>query len=107
MSRAAQLQLSTQAPGVLAMSGPLIFATAARALADARVVVLRGDVNTLDLAGVEAGDSAGLAVLLALRRAGRTRGVDLAIRSLPPSLGALARLGEVEALLGIAGTISE
>ncbi|WP_257385167.1 STAS domain-containing protein [Tahibacter caeni] len=101
MSAAAQLQLSAPAPGVLAMSGALVFATAARALAEARPAVARGDVTTLDLAGVTAADSAGLAVLIALRRAGRARGVDVAIRALPPTLRALAQLGEVEELLGL------
>ena len=54
MSTAAPVQLSSPAPGVLAMSGALVFATAARALADARRAVLRGDVSTLDLGGVTA-----------------------------------------------------
>jgi phospholipid transport system transporter-binding protein len=102
MSAAAQLQLSAPAPGILAMSGALVFATAARALADARHAVLRGDVTTLDLSGIEASDSAGLAVLLALRRAARSRGTELSITSLPSTLRALAQLGEVEALLGVA-----
>jgi phospholipid transport system transporter-binding protein len=101
MSATAQLQLSAPAPGVLAMSGALVFATAAKALADARQAVARGDVTTLDLAGVTASDSAGLAVLLALRRVARTRGTELVITALPTTLRALAQLGEVEALLGI------
>lgn len=101
MSAAAQLRLSAPAPGILAMSGALVFATAARALAEARSAVSRGDVTTLDLSGVEASDSAGLAVLLALRRAARTRGADLSITALPPTLRALAQLSDVETLLGI------
>lgn len=101
MSVAAQLQLSAPAPGVLAMSGALVFATAAKALADARQAVARGDVTTLDLAGLTASDSAGLAVLLALRRAARARGAELAITALPATLRALAQLGDVEELLGL------
>lgn len=101
MSAAAPVQLSSPAPGVLAMSGALVFATAARALADARRAVLRGDVSTLDLAGVTASDSAGLAVLLALRRASLASGSTLTITALPATLRALAQLGEVEALLGM------
>ncbi|HSX62488.1 MAG TPA: STAS domain-containing protein [Tahibacter sp.] len=101
MSAAEQLMLSAPAPGVLAMSGALVFATAARALADARPAVARGDVATLDLSAVTAGDSAGLAVVLALRRAARSRGGELAIVGMPATLRALAQLGEVEELLGI------
>ncbi len=101
MTTAAQLTVSAPAPGVLAMSGALVFATAAKALADARPAVARGEVTTLDLTGVTASDSAGLAVLLALRRAAQARGVTVVITSLPATLLALAQLGEVEDLLGI------
>jgi len=101
MTTAAQLTLSAPAPGILAMSGALVFATAAKALADARPAVARGEVTALDLAGVTASDSAGLAVLLALRRAAQARGVTLVIMSLPATLLALAQLGEVEDLLDI------
>jgi phospholipid transport system transporter-binding protein len=101
MTTAAQLTLSAPAPGILAMSGALVFATAAKTLADARPAVARGEVTTLDLAGVTASDSAGLAVLLALRRAAQARGVAMGITSLPATLRALAQLGEVEDLLGI------
>lgn len=101
MTTAAQLTVSAPAPGILAMSGALVFATAAKALADARPAVARDEVTTLDLAGVTASDSAGLAVLLALRRAAQARGVTMAITSVPATLLALAQLGEVEDLLGI------
>lgn len=101
MSSAAPVQLSSPAPGVLAMSGALVFATAARALADARQAVMHGGVSTLDLAGVTSSDSAGLAVLLALRRAALARGSTLTITALPSTLRALAQLGEVEEMLGV------
>ncbi|MBL8298045.1 MAG: STAS domain-containing protein [Rhodanobacteraceae bacterium] len=84
------------------MSGALVFGTAAKALADARPAVARGEVTQLDLAGVAASDSAGLAVLLALRRAAGLHGTELTITSLPATLRALAQLGEVEDLLGMA-----
>lgn len=99
---AAAFTLSTPAPGVLALSGALVFATAAQALAQARQALARGEIGALDLGSVDAADSAGLAVLLALRRTARAQGVDLELRGLPRSLRALAQLGEVEALLGIA-----
>jgi phospholipid transport system transporter-binding protein len=101
MAAAAQLQVSTPAPGILAMSGELVFGTAARALAEAREALQRSGADTLDLSAVTASDSAGLAVLLALRRAARQRGAELRIRALPATLRALAQLGEVESLLGL------
>lgn len=100
---AAPVQVSTPAPGILAMSGDLVFATAATALAQARAYLARGDVTTLDLSGVSASDSAGLGVLLALCRAARVRGAALQITAMPATLQALAQLGEVEVLLGMPG----
>jgi anti-anti-sigma factor len=99
---AVPVQLSSPSPGVLALSGDLVFATAASALAQSRAALARGDVTTLDLAGVAAADSAGLGVLLALCRVARQRGGKLTIRSLPATLLALAQLGEVDGLLGVA-----
>jgi ABC-type transporter Mla MlaB component len=59
-------------------------------------------VAALDLAGVAAADSAGLAVLLALARDARAAGTPLRIAGAPESLRALAQLAEVDQLLGLA-----
>lgn len=89
----------TAAPGVLALAGELTFATAARALAEARGK-LGADVATLDLGSLARADSAGLAVVIALVREVRSRGRTLAIVGMPAGLAALAQLCEVDELIG-------
>ncbi|UXI67892.1 STAS domain-containing protein [Tahibacter amnicola] len=87
--------------GVLAVTGALVFATAARALAEARAPLARGEARSLDLAKVTVADSAGLGVVLSLVRQARRQGTELPIRHAPASLLALAQLCEVDALLGL------
>lgn len=100
MSAAASFALTSTAPDTLALSGALTFATAAQALKACREQ-LRG-ATTLDLARVDAADSAGLAVLLALARDARAAGKPLAFAHAPESLRALAQLADVDSLLGLA-----
>ncbi|MEN6540812.1 MAG: STAS domain-containing protein, partial [Mizugakiibacter sp.] len=56
----------------------------------------------LDLGDVAAADSAGLACVLALLARARRAGRALAVANLPAHLRALARVCDVEALLGAA-----
>ena len=100
MSAAASFALTANTPDTLALSGALSFATAAQALRQCRERA--GAATTLDLAGVTAADSAGLAVLLALARDARAVGRPLVIAHAPDSLRALAQLAEVDRLLGFA-----
>ncbi|MDC8014760.1 STAS domain-containing protein [Tahibacter soli] len=98
MSAANPFALTATAPDTHALSGALTFATAAQALRECRGA---GHAKTLDLAGVDAADSAGLAVLLALARDARAAGRPFAIANAPESLRALAQLAEVDGLLGL------
>ena len=54
---------------------------------------------TVDLSGVPAADSAGLALLIDWLASARALGKTLRYRQLPPALASLARLSEVESLL--------
>ena len=101
MSATHLFALTAAAPDTLAASGAFTFATAAAALAACRERLQRGNA-TLDLAGVSQADSAGLAVLLALAGDASKRGGVLRIVNTPENLRALAQLGEVDRLLGIA-----
>lgn len=56
---------------------------------------------TIDLANVTEVDSAGLALLLEWVSWARQRGFTLSFANLPDKLRALARLSEVEGLLGL------
>lgn len=92
-------QLSHPAPGTLAVSGALTFATAASALDAARAELDRGGQLALDLSGVAQVDSAGLATILALLAHARGKGRALSVTNPPPGLLALARVSGVESLL--------
>jgi phospholipid transport system transporter-binding protein len=97
---AAAFQLAEPAPDTLSVSGALTFATAAEAWPAIEAVLARGGKRRLDLSGVAQGDSAGLACVLAAAAAARRGGQALRIQNLPAGLQALARVCEVEELLG-------
>ncbi len=101
MSDAATFQLETQGPDALALSGALVFATAAKALAQTRAALRESTTATLDLHGVQRADSAGLAVLLALSADARNQSRKLRLQNIPEGLRALAHLSDVESLIGI------
>jgi phospholipid transport system transporter-binding protein len=101
VSDAATFQLDKSAPDGLTLSGALVFATAASALAQARAALREVASATLDLRGVQRADSAGLAVLLALSADARNQARLLRLQNVPEGLRALAHLSDVESLLGI------
>jgi phospholipid transport system transporter-binding protein len=83
------------------IEGALTFTTAAALLAAAEAMALPlGGV--VDCAGVAAVDSAGVAVLLALKRRAAAEGRAIAFTSVPTPLRALADVYAVEDLLGLA-----
>ena len=85
--------------GRLAASGPLDFATAADALR-AGLGLMTGDrAWTIDLSGVTAGDSAGLAVLVEWISAARARGTSVRYEAVPAQIVAIARISDLEELL--------
>ena len=83
----------------VAASGPLDFATAAAALR-AGLGLMTGDrAWSIDLSGVTAGDSAGLAVLVEWISAARERGTSVRYESVPAQILAIARISDLEELL--------
>lgn len=99
MSPSASFQLESRGDGALAVSGVLTFDTAHAALRAMRDKLAAGVFEVLDLAGVERGDSAGLACVLAVLADVRAHGRTLKVRHLPEGLHALAQVCEVEDLL--------
>lgn len=89
-------------PDTLAVSGALLFANAAQALETLRRALPVGQAVTLDLAGIETADSAGLACVLALMAEARDSGGRLRVAGMPDGMRALARVSEVEPLLSAA-----
>lgn len=101
MSKAPYFNVESNTLGTLQVSGAISFANATRALAQAPQLVRAGQALDLDLAGLESADSAALAVLIAWAAAARRKGVTLRYRRAPQGLRRLARLCEVDTLLGL------
>lgn len=96
-----QVTVASTAPSKYAVSGPLTFATARAALAGGieSFASASGSPIEVDFAGVEAADSAGLAVLLEWLAWGRRNGRELRYTRVPEAICAIARISEVESLL--------
>jgi len=80
------------------LAGPLTVDTAASVLESSRNAALPKS-GIIDLSGVDAVDSAAVAVLLAWRRRAAVEGVELSFTGAPANLGALAELYGVEELV--------
>lgn len=96
---APDVDIRSTASATLAVTGALVFDSAAHALKQAGELLKKSPHDTLDLAGVTAADSAGLACVLAMLATARRQGGELRVVNMPSSLHALARVCEVEPLL--------
>ena len=95
----ASFHIEVTGPGRLAATGELDFATATTALESGLALIASGPAWTIDLAGVTAGDSAGLAVLVEWLSAARAGGVRVGYVSVPAQILAVARISGLEGLL--------
>jgi phospholipid transport system transporter-binding protein len=86
-------------PERLRASGELDFATAAAALEAGLALIATGPRWTVDLAGITAGDSAGVAVLVEWLSAAAARHASLSFESVPSQMLAIARISDLENLL--------
>ncbi len=93
--------LTENAHGALALSGVISFENAAQALQAAPQPGAADKTINLDLGGLADADSATLAVLIAWAAQARARGANLTYRRAPPALANLARLCNVDCLLGL------
>lgn len=101
MSRpsASEARFEMQGSGRAAVHGVLT-ADSVGPLLDAGSRAIRSEASlSIDLAGVTAGDSAGLALLIEWLSVARAAGRALRFEHLPGQLAQLARLSEVEDLL--------
>jgi ABC-type transporter Mla MlaB component len=88
--------------GTLRLCGAISFVNAAQAFAAPPQVPKRDGNLDLDLAALDSADSATLAVLIAWSAQAQARGVKLRYLHAPEGLRNLAKLADVEALLGFA-----
>ena len=87
------------APDRLRASGELGFATAAHALRAGIEQIGRDGEQVVDLSGVTAGDSAGVAVLVEWISAAAAMGMGLRYENVPAQMLAIARISDLEDLL--------
>jgi phospholipid transport system transporter-binding protein len=88
-----------QADGRASLSGELRFDSVGALLDVGDRVIREGHLAIIDLAGVSAGDSAGLALLIEWLSVARAIQRPLRYENIPSQLQQLARLSEVEELL--------
>ena len=87
------------ASGRLRAGGELGFATAAEALKAGAAQLTREDEQVVDLGGVTAGDSAGVAVLVEWIATAAASGTSLRYENVPQQMLAIARISDLEDLL--------
>jgi phospholipid transport system transporter-binding protein len=100
---AAEVSVSAAGAGRCEVRGALTFASARRAY-EAGIKVLSASGESaleLDCGGVRSADSAGLAVLLAWLAYARKHGRQLTFAKLPQAIIAIARISDVEEMLGV------
>ena len=85
--------------GRAAVSGTLSFATAGELLAYGAGSISSGEAHSIDLAGVNGTDSAGLALLIEWLSLAQCSGQALRFENIPNQLQQLAKLSEVDELL--------
>jgi phospholipid transport system transporter-binding protein len=79
--------------------GSLDFETVAKLLPQGTAAITAGHAAVIDLSGVTASDSSGLALLLEWMSVAKEAGRSLQYDNMPPQLYQLAHLSEVDALL--------
>ncbi|MDR3387343.1 MAG: STAS domain-containing protein [Rudaea sp.] len=102
MNPAPFFALESDTLGTLRLSGAISFANASRALTQAPQLTRAGTALDIDLAALENPDSATLAVLIAWAAKIYAHGATLRYRRAPPGLRNLARLCDVDKMLGLA-----
>ena len=82
------------------LQGALSFHTVTALLKAGEEAIRQGRADVIDLSGVTASDSAGLALLIEWLSLAKAAGRELRYQNIPAQLTQLARLSELEPLLG-------
>jgi phospholipid transport system transporter-binding protein len=91
-------------PGCLALSGALTFESTPGLYRETlKLFQPPGRIDSVDLSGITAADSAGLALLLEWQALQRAASRDLEVRNAPEGLLSLARLAEADDVMHIKG----
>jgi len=93
--------LETTTDGRVRVVGSLGFSTVNALLPAGSDAIRRGQASVIDLAGVTASDSAGLALLIEWLSVAHGAGRSLRYDNVPSQVNQLARLSEVEELIAV------
>lgn len=94
--------------GCLSLAGSLTFESTPRVYRETlELFRSAGRIDSVDLSGITAADSAGLALLLEWQALQRAASCDLEVRNAPPGLLSLARLTEADDVMHISGRDSQ
>lgn len=101
MNRDSAASVSVADDGTLRLTGRIGYANADALLPKGRDALASGKVTRIDLSGLQASDSATLALLLDWAAQAKRRNQLIAMTGAPEGLRALARLANAEALLNL------
>jgi phospholipid transport system transporter-binding protein len=85
--------------GWFCLRGELTFDTVAQLLASSQALLAASPALTIDLAGVQRSDSAGLALLIEWTRSAAARRQAIAFTNIPAQMRALARVSGLDGVL--------
>ena len=94
-----QLTIEQQSPGKYSASGELTFSTINAKTLTSFQAAQGADEVTMDLKGVTAADSAGLALIIEWFKSAQNKRVKLHLENMPEQLLSLTRLGGLESIL--------
>lgn len=89
----------TDEPAWLSVAGVLDFDTVPALLENLTRALPRSGTVVLDLVGVTGANSAALALLVAVQREARARGLDIRIEHLPAELATIAQVSGLDGIL--------
>jgi len=97
------LQLDTENPETWKVSGEMTFASVP-AIQDQSPELFSSPPRSLDLAGVERIDSAGIALVMEWARRAKVAGVAMRLVNVPPGMTSLSKTTGLDRLLNIDGS---
>jgi phospholipid transport system transporter-binding protein len=102
-----EARLDASGAGQFRVSGELNADTVAKVLEQSEAPFAQAPQIDVDLSGVGESDSAGLALLIEWLRMARNSGKTIRFANVPGQIEALARISEVEDLIGVAAAVEK
>ena len=95
------VQIQSQGEGQYALSGQLSFATTPELLRRSHKEFVGNSVLVIDLKGISASDSSGLALLIEWMRWAKKNQLNISFRNIPEQIQAIAEACDVDKILPV------